>query len=467
MKKYLLGTAATLLVLGVSGLTIDSANAGADPKGVAPTLKISGNATGTFHWYENSKNARGEKGYGTVFALEDSRLNFQATGRMAEGWTGESFYDWLIGFTGDTAEEQNVEENRIRVKGYWGTGMVGNTQGVENFMARGAFGVMGGTGGFDGNFKMTTTRATGLLLTTDMVGATKYATKGTYVTPRFAGFQAGVSYTPNSEHKGEGTNGDPHVKTSRKTPKETFDNNSWAFGANYINKFPGDFSLALSATAVVGHTRPPAGKAIDQTNLFTAHQTAPRNRTKSFALGGVASYQDFELGMEWIDNGKSQQIKNANRALGPGRALTTGTPNGQATENAGGVPVVDQFGNPVTTPVPTTYTGRIGSFNAGKTFSVATAYSFGFNKVSYGYYYSCRKFNGANTIGNVHSLAYDRAVAPGFSVFAEGVLFDFKSKQSSVAFQNALKANTPGNALSSGVLSNNGRTLLMGASTKF
>lgn len=265
MKNNLLLTAAIALVMSVS------ANADADtgkvkatekePGGTSPTLKITGNALGTMHWFRNGKEARtgdinGEKGHGTLFALEDSRLNFQATGRMDSGWTDLSFYDWFIGITGDTNEEKVIEENRISVRTRLGMLRIGNAQGVESIMAKGAFSIPGGTGGFDGNFKTTTTRTAGLLLTTDMVGATKYGTKLTYITPRFHGFQGGISFTPNNEHKGEGTNGEPHNRTSNKNPKEPFDLSNIALGLNYVGKVTNDLSLGASITTVYGKTRP-------------------------------------------------------------------------------------------------------------------------------------------------------------------------------------------------------------------
>jgi hypothetical protein len=442
MQTNLMRIAAMVLALGAG-----SAIAADKPGGTAPSLKISGNATATAHWFRNSRDisiklpsgktekSRGEKGLGTYFSIENSMLYFQSTGRMDTGWTDLTFYDWKVGVTCNTIEYQNIEENRLRLKGRWGTAMFGNTQGVENFMARGPFAIIGGVGGaIDGNYRTTTTKPVGLYLSTDMVGATKYATKFTYVTPRFYGVQFGVTYTPNSEQKGEGTDGAPHNRTSTKSPAAEFTVTNFAFGLNYVNKVNDDLAVALSATAVMGKTKSPLdNNHLNKTNITTRYFSAPRHRTKSYALGAVASYQDFELGVEWINNGKSQQIKNARTVLNSGLIK--------------------------------------GGFNAGKAFSVGGAYTYGLNKFSVGYYHSKRKFNG-NATANVYSLDYDRAIAPGFSVFAEGVLFDLKSKKSSVNLQKALIANNGTSAQNSfsstsAVRKNNGRTVLIGAITKF
>ncbi len=469
MKTNLLGTAAIALVLGACCFGIQPAIA-AKPGGIAPSLKITGNATATYHWFKNGKVARNtpggpdEYGMGSLIAVEDSNLYFSASGRMDNGWTDQTFYDWLLNFTGNTNEAKGVQENRIQLKSRLGTMMIGNTQGVENRMARGAYSIPGGTGGFDGNFKTTTLRPTGLLLTTDLVGATKYATKITIISPRFYNFQIGLSYTPNSEHKGDGTpDGAPHNKTSTKTPPAAFDINNVALGLNYVKDFDENIALALSITGELGHTRPPkGGNNLDSTSLATAFQTAPRHHTKSYAIGGVLNVHQFEFGVEWINNGKSQQIKNASSVLAA--AAANGTASGKIPQYAGATPVT-AYGVPVTSPTATTYSGPLGGFNAGKAFSISGAYSFGFNKVSLGYYHSKRKFNGANTVGKVYSVDYDRAIAPGFSIFAEGVWFDLKSHQSSVDFQNNLRANNP--VYDPGILKNDGRTLLVGAITKF
>src|SRR5260221_10087185 len=109
MKKYLLGSAFVALGLGfiTSSATANgapAANAGpvSDVFRVTkPELKITGEAMGVWHWFENS-HPRGEKGLGTQFAIEDSQLTFQAIGRM-DVWD-HMFYDWLVAITGDTNE---------------------------------------------------------------------------------------------------------------------------------------------------------------------------------------------------------------------------------------------------------------------------------------------------------------------------------------------------------------------------
>ncbi len=101
MKKFLLGSAALGVVMGM-GLFAEAAEAKVATK---PALKISGRVTASAHIFSNKDDpnnggAKDEKGYGTHFAMEDSRLNFDVIGRM--DWLGQMFYDWRLGITGDT-----------------------------------------------------------------------------------------------------------------------------------------------------------------------------------------------------------------------------------------------------------------------------------------------------------------------------------------------------------------------------
>lgn len=443
MKDIYKSASAILLFIGLSA-NVNANSAPADKKkedsSEPALLKISGKAKATYHSYQNSKSIREDKGKGTLFAIEDSRLDFKVAGRMDNDWTDRTFFDWTVGITGNTGASQNVLENRIRLKGRWGTLLFGNYQGAENFAARGAFTVLGGTGGIDGNYRNAIKSVTGQLNTTDLAGATKYATKITYVTPRYSGFQAALTYVPNSEHKGEGTDGLPISRNSTKSTKSPFDLNSVALGINYINAITQDLTLSLSATGMTAKSRPQEGGGLVQSNLYKAYATAPLHNTKCYALGGVLAYKSFDFGLEWMDNGKSRQVKNAPSVLAPGAA-------------AGANP----------------YVGPLGKFTAGQAFSIGTAYTYGKNKVSYGFYTSQRKFNGDNVKVKAHSLSYDRAIAPGFAFFAEGVAFNLKSTNQAAAFQNSLKTNygSSSGAPSGGIASNKGNSLLLGAATKF
>ncbi len=430
MKKFLLSTTAFGLALGVGVIAVDAVHAKAATK---PVLRIDGRMKGTFHIFDNDNDVnlggKGDFGHGTHFAVEDSRLNFMVIGRA--DWLGQFFYDWKLGLTGDTAANKNpVEENRIRVKAEWGTVMFGNTQGVENFMARGAYGVMGATGGFDGNWTSVINAPTGILKGTDLVGTSKYATKANYVTPRLFGVQAGVSYAVNSEQKGEKG---PHNLDSVKSPKEAFGMNVWSGAINFLHEFNNGFNLALSATGIASNTRSPERGTANFTNLATVQQTASRHRTAAYAIGGVAEFRGFEFGAEWMDNGKSQQIKSASQ-------LNANLPVGQRLD-------------------------KVGKFDAGQAYSFALGYTYGPDKFAIGYYHSEREFNGHDAKTDIYSVTYDRKLAPGLSVFAEYNILGLRNHPDIVEWQRAV--NSADGNLPKAIENNNARHVAMGVKFQF
>ena len=424
MKKLLLGS--TALAICISGLASPAQAAASKDK--MPSLRISGETKAVTHIFKNSK-PRGEFGYGTLFAMEDSTVRFHVEDDFT--FMGEKQkVDWLLGVTGDTNAPVAAEENRLRFRGNWGVLYFGTHQGAESIMARGAFAVMGATGGFDGNGMDTVIKPTGVLTGTDVIGATKYADKVTYITPRVFGVQLGASYTPNSEHKGEGSDGLPHYHSSTKSPKVPFDQSSWAGGINFLREFECGLSITLSATGILAHSNPGQRGGLDTSNLFNRTTTARVHDTKSYALGGVAEYFGFELGAEWIDNGNSRQVKNLAQITDP---------------------------------------TLVGGFDAGEAFSIAAGYTFGANRLAAGYYGSERKYNGSKIHGNIYSVTYDRKLAPGLSLFAEGNLYNLHGTQQAANFQNAIQASagTLSSKLDDGRKRNNAHAVLLGAKLKF
>lgn len=81
--------------------------------------------------------------------------------------------------------------------------------------------------------------------------------KFTYISPRFAGFQVGISYIPNFESGGDNNNSVQRV--GRATgPGTNGSINGWAAGINYKEKF-GDVGVEASLAGMYGDTAPAAG----------------------------------------------------------------------------------------------------------------------------------------------------------------------------------------------------------------
>ncbi len=95
-----------------------------------------------------------------------------------------------------------------------------------------------------------------------------------YFTPRIAGFQFGVSYTPNASFSGNPTNGS--VDTAGLTYS-----NGWSVAANYLGSF-GDVDVGVSG----GYARASAGDAIEALGGDDIQQVM---------TGGFVEYAGFKL----------------------------------------------------------------------------------------------------------------------------------------------------------------------------
>ncbi len=100
------------------------------------------------------------------------------------------------------------------------------------------------------------------------------STKIAYITPRFAGFQAGVAFSP--DRNDDGRYRDPDGNGSEE--------NFWEFGANYDQKF-GEVRLNLSAVASLA----------DNENTL-------RNDTRSWGVGALVGFAGFSIGAGYSHN---------------------------------------------------------------------------------------------------------------------------------------------------------------------
>jgi outer membrane protein OmpU len=128
----------------------------------------------------------------------------------------------------------------------------------------------------------------------------------TYYTPRFWGFQVGLTYTPSVVGNGDGKNFPVEADT------ETEYNNGFAVGVNYVEDFNG-FGIALSGGyryATVDDTRndPPGGTGADDYQAVSA--------------GLNLSYAGFTVGGSYANEMEGKQVC-ATSACGGGISSST------------------------------------------------------------------------------------------------------------------------------------------------
>jgi len=120
--------------------------------------------------------------------------------------------------------------------------------------------------------------------------------KVTYYTPRFAGFQVGVSFLPDQQNRGQGstsiTTPAPYGPDRTDTNAGLSDN-IWTGGINYDNKI-GDVGVALAATGEAGQA-----------------QVSTYEDLRAWNVGAKLSYMGASLAGSYGDWGKSNTLKTA------------------------------------------------------------------------------------------------------------------------------------------------------------
>lgn len=103
--------------------------------------------------------------------------------------------------------------------------------------------------------------------------------KFSYISPRFAGFQIGVSYIPQFESGGDNNNSITRVNDTT-GPGTNGSINGWAAGINYKEKF-GSVGVEASLAGLYGNTAPAAG-----TNDLFAGSVGLMLNFSGFEIGG-------------------------------------------------------------------------------------------------------------------------------------------------------------------------------------
>ena len=296
MKKGLLGSTA---LIGATALM-----AGAAGAAEAPTWKLTGNAnfqfyyvdqdfntvsadgtdsntyTGTKFWTYYSVNGDpGIQDHGWYFGVDEAELQLNVSGTADNGLN----YGFKIEINANTDDGAVADEVRLQLSGSWGTLQMGDEDGAEDMMNFGGEDLMGATGGFDGDFDDVLLRQLSYINGWEQYAAPSYptivgdtgdATKVTYYSPRFSGFQVGASITPTpnsgDEFKADGG----------------FENHI-GLGANYDNSF-GD--LRIRASAVYSGASTPSDEVSD---------------ISAWSVGGIVGWGPFSLGANYTDNGDS------------------------------------------------------------------------------------------------------------------------------------------------------------------
>jgi hypothetical protein len=188
----------TLLLAGVaSGVVAASgvASAAEVTPGGALDIKLSGQLRAGVLFGENDSISGSDPGYGMY---TNNRLFIDVRGKD-DGSLMEYGGRWRLRLDNGRGDSNNlVDRGWLFVRGGWGEVRLGNEVGPGDDMKVFSSTIAAGTGGVDGDFNP----AFGNPIFTYTVPLSGASTKGVYYTPSIAGFQAGVSFSPDDDAGG-------------------------------------------------------------------------------------------------------------------------------------------------------------------------------------------------------------------------------------------------------------------------
>ncbi|MDH3230285.1 MAG: porin [Alphaproteobacteria bacterium] len=289
MKKGLLGSTA---LVAATALTVGAASAAE-----APTYKLSGWMNFQAYFADRdaltafaASNTTAFTTAGVAdtastndmyFGVDDAELTLNVSGTADNGLE----YGFKIEFEGSPGGGNVADEARIQLGGTWGTLQLGDEDGAEDTMNYGGENLLGATGGWDGDGDDMSVLATFIFPT--IAGDTSDASKITYYSPRFSGFQVGASYAPNN-HGGD-----------RNPADDTLFQNYIGLGANYDGSF-GDVSI--KASAVYASASYEGNGVVQNVEDISA-----------FSVGGIVGFGPVSVGANFTDNGESNTVVGANQ----------------------------------------------------------------------------------------------------------------------------------------------------------
>jgi len=282
LKKTLLGTT---ILAGAIAIAVP-ATAGSVGSGDNMTVKLSGEYRFNVATYDQDITDGFGRGY--AFKGDEAEIKISASNTADNGIK----YGVAIELQTNTDDSSNADKAFAFLDGDFGRIEMGDQDDVTDRMHLEGDSILVGRAGPDGDVADFFAFGSGGAISATGNDETSDATKISYFSPRFAGFQVGVSHTPD-----DGSSGASFTETDNDGDYEKV----WGFGANYTGDF-GDLSVGVSATYEIGDSETSSG-ADTEGDLET------------ISVGGTIEYAGFAFGVGYVDFQEKGQSQ-ANIALG-------------------------------------------------------------------------------------------------------------------------------------------------------
>lgn len=276
MKKILLGTTA---LIGAATLFASAAHA------EGPAVTLGGFLDFQAGFVDQDLDTTGTAAGRDMKFQNDTEIHVKVDGKADNGLGYGAVVELEADVSADAdGEGVNADKTYLYVESNFGRVEMGSNFSPAKTMRVDASNFSHGTGGAaDGDFYDFVTTSGALVaadLPLDAAGATEDATKIVYYTPRVGGFQAGVSFAPDSGNTG--TAAAFSTDTDAAGVENVFD-----LGLNYTGQFD-QVGLAASATG-----------------SFGSAEAAGTEDLAAYAFGLNLTYQGFTVGGSYGDAGDS------------------------------------------------------------------------------------------------------------------------------------------------------------------
>ena len=276
MKKLLLGTTAIAAAGFIAGPAMAE-----DGK---ITLSVGGYYQNIMTFVDQDENneVNAEREFNPVNVRHEGEIHFKGETTLDNGL--------VVGFQAQLeaiTQGDQMDETYLYFSGSWGRLVMGSENSAPYLMAYAA--PYAGLGVNSPNFFMFSPNTSNYARTSGYLNLASDANKITYFTPRFGGFQLGVSYTPNTDAVGGnrqtfGLNTDEDVGDY---------NHVIGAGVNFVESF-NSFDIALYAGAEWANLEADsAGGTYDD---FESYQGGINLGFAGFTVGGSVHYNNAGLG---------------------------------------------------------------------------------------------------------------------------------------------------------------------------
>ncbi|MBI1347064.1 porin [bacterium] len=248
----------------------------------------------------------------------DTQVDFKIDGKSESGLSYGGEIDLLADVTSDSfGRGVNASKTYMFLSGdKWGRVEMGSEVGASGTMKVDAGTIARATGGINGDWSYFANAGDQFLAGASLplgygnlnpAGTTNFTgdhteeniNKITYYTPRWSGFQVGVSVSPDETNRGQGSvtslaGGTAPAGVNRTDTNAGFSDNIWSGGINYDGKV-GDVGVSVAATGEWGNA-----------------QVAGYEDLKAWNVGGKLAYMGWSIAGSYGDWGDSNTLSADN-----------------------------------------------------------------------------------------------------------------------------------------------------------